>query len=305
MSAPEMAALPGQSSTVPQRKPRDDEIDVYGLTHPGRVRSENQDHFLICSLRKQMAVHLTSLPETDSLLDESERLAFLAMVADGVGGGTKGAVASQITLETVAQYLSRSMQCYYASEAGGTRGFSEALYDAAVECHADLLRRAAENPENRGMATTLTLWLGVWPRAYLLQVGDSRCYLLRDGELSQITRDQTMAQELVDLGALKPEEAPSTRLAHTLSSSLGGRQSSPVVTQLAMTWGTVLLLCSDGLTNHVSDVQIRERLRSMRSARQVCEDLLRDALEGGGSDNITIIVGRPHSREGDYGRLPA
>jgi protein phosphatase len=289
--------MPGQATAAPQRKPRDDEIDVYGLTHPGRVRSENQDHFLICSLRKQMVVHLTSLSETDSLLGETERLAFLAMVADGVGGGTKGAVASQITLETVAQYLSRSMRCYYASSPVETRGFSEALYDAAVECHADLLRRAAQNPEYRGMATTLTLWLGVWPRAYLLQVGDSRCYLLRDGELRQITRDQTMAQELVDLGALKPEDASGTRLAHTLSSSIGGRQSSPVVSQLEMTWGTVVLLCSDGLTSHVSDVQIRERLRSMSSARQVCEDLLRDALEGGGSDNITIIVGRPRSRE--------
>jgi protein phosphatase len=305
MSAPELAALPGEPPAAAQRKPRDDEIDVYGLTHPGRVRSENQDHFLICSLRKQMVVHLTSLAETDSLLGESERLAFLAMVADGVGGGAKGAIASQITLETVAQYLSRSMRCYYESASLGARGFSEALYDAAVESHADLLRRSAQNPENRGMATTLTLWLGVWPRAYLLQVGDSRCYLLRDGELRQITRDQTMAQDLVDLGALKPEDAPSTRLAHTLSSSLGGRQSSPVVSQLEMTWSTVVLLCSDGLTNHVSDAQIRERLRSMSSAKQVCEDLLREALEGGGSDNITIIVGRPHQREGDQGRLPA
>ena len=297
MSAPEIATLPAEPTAAPQRKPRDDEIDVYGLTHPGRVRSENQDHFLICSLRKQMVVHLTSLPETDSLLGESERLAFLAMVADGVGGGTKGAVASQITLETVAQYLSRSMRCYYAASAVETRGLSEALYDAAVECHADLLRRAVENPENRGMATTLTLWLGVWPRAYLLQVGDSRCYLLRNGELRQITRDQTMAQELVDLGALKPEDAPNSRLSHTLSSSIGGRQSSPVVSQLEMTWDTVVLLCSDGLTNHVSDEQIRERLRSMRSARQVCEDLLQEALEGGGSDNITIVVGRPRPNE--------
>ena len=130
MSAPELAALPGEPPAAAQRKPRDDEIDVYGLTHPGRVRSENQDHFLICSLRKQMVVHLTSLPEPDSLLGESERLAFLAMGADGVGGGAKGAIASQITLETVAQYLSRSMRCYYESASLGTQGFSEALYNA-------------------------------------------------------------------------------------------------------------------------------------------------------------------------------
>jgi serine/threonine protein phosphatase PrpC len=293
MTAPEIAALPG----APPRRPQDDEIDVYGLTHPGKVRTENQDHFLICSLHKQMVVHRTSLAETDSLMGESERLAFLAMVADGVGGGTKGAEASRITLQTVAQYVSRSMRCYYAAGSADNRGFTEALQDAAIECHADLMRRGEEHPENRGMATTLTLYLGVWPRAYLLQVGDSRCYLLRDGELTQITRDQTMAQELVDLGALKPEDAPGTRLAHTLSSSIGGRQSSPVVSQFEMTWGTVVLLCSDGLTNHVSDERIRDRLRSMTSARQACEDLVQEALEGGGTDNITVIVGRAFPRE--------
>jgi protein phosphatase len=142
------------------------------------------------------------------------------------------------------------------------------------------------------VATTLTLFLGVWPRAYLLQVGDRRCYLLGSGELTQITRDQTMAQELDDLGVMTRADAAGTRLEHTLSSSIGGRQTAPVVTSFDMTWGHVVLLCSDGLTNDVSDKRIRERLRSMTSARQACEDLLQEALEGGGSDNITIIVGR-------------
>jgi PPM family protein phosphatase len=298
MAARDTAALAGAPLGSPQRRPRDDEIDVYGLTHPGRVRTENQDHFLICSLRKEVVVHGTSLVETEFLMGESERLAFLAMVADGVGGAVKGAEASRTTLQTVAQYVSRSMRCYYASESTGARGFSEALQDAAVECHAELLRRGEEHPDYRGMATTLTLFLSVWPQAYLLQVGDSRCYLLRDGELIQITRDQTMAQELVDLGVLKPDDAASTRLAHTLSSSIGGRQSSPVVSQFDMKWDTVLLLCSDGLTNHVSNEQIRKRLRSMRSARQACEDLLQEALEGGGSDNITIVIGRAFPKDG-------
>jgi protein phosphatase len=142
------------------------------------------------------------------------------------------------------------------------------------------------------MATTLTLYLGIWPRAYLLQVGDSRCYLLRNGELIQITRDQTMAQELIDLGVLSRANASGSRFAHTLSSSIGGSQTVPVVTRFEMTWGNVLLLCSDGLTHHVSDERLAERLRSMTSAKQVCEDLLRDALDGGGKDNITVIVGR-------------
>jgi protein phosphatase len=275
------------------RKPRDEEIDVYGLTHPGKVRTENQDHFLIGALRKQMVVRQTSLPELDQLMTDPDRLAFVAMVADGVGGGAKGAEASRIALEAVANYVSSSMRCYYAAGSAKDREFSEALEEGALQCHMELVRRGQENPEYQGMATTLTLYLGVWPRAYLLQVGDSRCYLLRRGELTQITRDQTMAQELVDLGVLTRADASSSRLAHTLSSSIGGRQTAPVVSRFEMAWGNVVLLCSDGLTKHVSDQRIGERLRSMTSAKQVCEDLLQDALEGGGSDNITIIVGRP------------
>ena len=274
------------------RKPRDDEIDVYGLTHPGKVRSENQDHFLICALKKQVVVHLTSLPQTDNLMVEPERLAFLAMVADGVGGGAKGAEASAKALEAVTQYVTNSMRCYYAARSADDQTFSAALQQGALQCHEELLRMGQEDPLYRGMATTLTLFLGVWPRAYLLQVGDSRCYLLRQGELTQITRDQTMAQELVDLGVQIPGGASEGPLSHTLSSSIGGRQTAPVVTRIDMSWGHVVLLCSDGLTNHVSDDRIRELLSSMSSARQACEDLLQDALEGGGSDNISIIVGR-------------
>jgi protein phosphatase len=287
------ASLSDNAPSRPEPKPRDDEIDVYGLTHPGKLRPDNQDHFLICSLHKQMVVHGTSLSDTNSLMEESERLAFLAMVADGVGGGAAGAEASRLTLESVAQYVSRSMRCYYACGPLEDRGFADALEDAAVECHAELMRWGARDPAYRGMATTLTLFLGVWPRAFLLQVGDSRCYLLRNGELTQITRDQTLAQELIDVGALKPGDASSSRLANTLSSSLGGRQSSPVVSEFDMNWQTVVLLCSDGLTKHVSDERIRERLLSMTSAQQVCEDLMQEALENGGTDNITIVVGRP------------
>jgi serine/threonine protein phosphatase PrpC len=279
-------------SAAPDRKPRDDEMDVYGLTHPGKVRTDNQDHFLVCSLRKQMVVQHTSMAEADQLLAGSERVALLMMVADGVGGGNKGEVASRSALEAVSRYVSRSMHCYYAAGSANDQEFIGALQGAATQCHEELLRLGEEEPEVRGMATTLTLYMGVWPRAYLLQVGDSRCYLLRGDTLNQITRDQTMAQELIDLGVLTRADASGTRFEHTLSSSIGGRQTAPVVTRIELAWDTVVLLCSDGLTRHVPDERIRERLRSMTSARQACEDLLDDALAGGGTDNITVVIRR-------------
>jgi protein phosphatase len=243
-------------------------------------------------LRKQVVVQMTSLPAADELAAGTERLAWLAMVADGVGAAAKGEAASRTALEAVMQYVNRSMRCYYASHSADDQEFFESLVQAAHEGHAELLRRGEEDPDYRGMATTLTLFLGVWPRAYLLQVGDSRCYALRQGELTQISRDQTMAQELIDRGVLTQADASKSRFAHTLSSSIGGPQTEPVVTRDNSSWDRILLLCSDGLTRHVDDNRIRDRLRAMTSAKQVCEQLLSDALEGGGTDNITIIVAR-------------
>jgi protein phosphatase len=110
--------------------------------------------------------------------------------------------------------------------------------------------------------------------------------------LTQITRDQTMAQELVDEGVLTQTRAQESHWANVLVSAVGGERAEPVVTRVVRDWGTVVLLCSDGLTKHVSDDQIRDRLASMTGSRQVVEQLLQDALDGGGTDNITMIVGR-------------
>ena len=221
-----------------------------------------------------------------------ERLAFLAVVADGVGGGTKGETASRLALERVTEYVALTMRAYHTLDATDDQPFLEALQEAAWKSHASVVAEAEGNPEHRGMATTLTLWLAVWPRSYLLQVGDSRFYIFRDDKLTRISRDQTMAQELVDQGVLTHATAMNTKWANVLSSSIGGQQTAPVVTRLDQDWDNVSLLCSDGLTKHVSDERIAERLRTMTSSHQACEALLQDALDGGGSDNISIIVVR-------------
>src|ERR1051325_5115680 len=180
----------------PPPKPLDEEIDVYGLTHVGKVRKVNQDHFLLASLRKRMEVHLTSLPDVDQLQSADDRLAFLAMIADGVGGGEKGGVASRLALEQITQYVSQSLRCYYGSDAREA-SFIDVLQQAAMQTHADVLRHAAEDPDLKGMATTLTVLIGVWPWAYVLQVGDSRHYLYREGELLRIKIGRASCRERV------------------------------------------------------------------------------------------------------------
>jgi protein phosphatase len=280
-----------ESFIAANRKPLDQEIDIHGLTHPGRVRKVNQDHYLLCSLHREIRVHSTSLPALDELPLAGERLAFLAMVADGVGGGTRGEEASRLALAQVARYVALTMRCYYSADAS-QETFMEALQEAALQCHAEVLKRGEANPELKGMATTLTVLMGVWPWAYVLQVGDSRHYLFRDGSLRQITRDQTMAQDLFDQGVFTRTDATRSRFANVLSSAIGAQQTAPVVTRLASEWQNVHLLCSDGLTKHVPDDQIREVLAGMSSAKQACEELLQAALNDGGTDNVTIIVGR-------------
>ncbi len=273
-------------------KPCDEDIDVYGLTHVGKVRKENQDHFLIGSLTKRMEVDRTSLPPEAELAVEPERLASLAMVADGVSRGGGGEEASRVAVHDIAQYVARSTSAFYAWDAEDSEAFTGVLTDAALQCHMSLLERSENDPDHKQYGTTLTLWLGLWPHAYLLQVGDSRAYMYRDGQLTQISRDQTMAQDLVDQGVLTRTGAFSSRWAHVLSSAIGGQQAAPVVTRITRDWGTILLFCSDGLTKHVSDERIAERLANLESSQQTCEDLLQDALDDGGSDNITIIIGR-------------
>lgn len=277
--------------TTTERKPRDEEIDVFGLTHVGKVRPTNEDHFLVGALNQRLDVRSTSLPPEHPLRISAERVAFLAMVADGVGGRSAGEEASRLALEEVAQYVTHSTRCFY-QEDPHSETFTDLLQDAAMRGHERVIERASSDSDLRGMATTLTLWIGVWPWIYLLQVGDSRYYLYRDGGLTQITRDQTMAQELVDQGVMTRSAADNSRWANVLSSAIGGQQTAPVVTRLPASWDNVHLICSDGLTKHVPDDRIVERLRSMTSSRQACEALLEDALEGGGTDNITIIVGR-------------
>jgi serine/threonine protein phosphatase PrpC len=286
-----------ETQAIPNtRKPRDDEIDVHGLTHVGRVRKENQDHFLLATVHKRVNVIATNLAAEAHLPAREQRVAFLAMVADGVGGAQGGAEASATALESVMQYVNDSMSCLYDRDVAESK-FTDMLQRCALRSHEAIRERASASEEHGSMATTLTLFMGVWPAYYLVQLGDSRYYLWRDGRLTQVTRDQTLANDLVDQGILSRAQAPHTQFAHVLSSALGADTAEPVVTRLRAEWDSVHLLCSDGLTKHVSDQRIADRLAHMTSAKQVCEQLLADALEDGGSDNITIIVGRNVPKE--------
>jgi protein phosphatase len=130
----------------------------------------------------------------------------------------------------------------------------------------------------------------VWPRAYVIHVGDSRVYVRRRGKLQRLTRDQTLGGYMVDIGAWTEEQAARTKTTGTLASAVGGTEITPVVGLVDLEPGDSLLLCTDGLNKHVSDERIGEVLEGPASAEEASRELLQEALAGGGTDNVTVVV---------------
>ncbi len=289
--------IPGWRTSQPTPamiRPADDELDLFGVTHQGKVRAQNQDQFMVCTIHPQVVVHQTSVPSAESLPLRGTRVATLLLVADGVGGAADGGEAARLATECITQYAASTLRTYHATS-GPTdeQKFFDALRKAALEAHAAVRALSAKRPDQRRMATTLTLAITVYPWCYVVQVGDSRCYVFSGNALRQVTRDQTVGQQLVDDGLMPADRLRHSPYSNVLASAIGGDEATPEVTRVDVTErGCVVFLCSDGLTKHVSDAEIETHLRTMQSSEQVCRALVDLALERGGSDNITIVAGR-------------
>ena len=285
-----LAHMPGAATVV---RPTDDELDLFGLTHKGLVRPENQDHFLVSTVHPQVVIHGTSLPEPDKLPLRGTRFATVLVLADGVGGAAAGKDAARLATEAVTRYVSSTMRSYHAAGSATEEELLISLKETALEAHHAVRAEAATRSDTKGMATTLTVCVVVYPWAYVVQVGDSRCYFYGAGKLRLLTRDQTIAQSLVDQGLMPAERLSASPFRHVLSSAIGSDEALPVVTPFDISErGALILMCSDGLNKHVSDAEIESHIRNMKSSEQIAHELLDLALERGGTDNITIIAAR-------------
>lgn len=272
-------------------RPGDGEIDMFGMTHQGHQRSANQDHFLIASIHADVRVHSTSLTGTTDLASSRNRLGTVLLVADGVGGSGDGAAAAKLATETVMQYVASSLRCYHEMGRGTDPEFFSGLREAAIRAHEAVVNEAVTRPDHASLATTLTLGIGVWPWLYVVQVGHSRAYVYAGGKLVQVTRDQTMAQEMVDLGAIRAADREKSPLKDILSSAIGAESASPEVTRVDVSErGCIVLFCTDGLTKHVSDAELEAHCAMGKTAEELGHTLVDLALERGGSDNITVVV---------------
>ena len=263
-------------------------LDIDGLSDVGRVRSLNEDHFVVLELTKSVELRRTNLEDVSFTKRLKRPVASLLAVADGVGGLAGGELASRMTVQVISEYLGELAGCYQGLDVEREHRFLDQLTEAVERAHA----RLTETFEGHSKpATTLTMAVLLWPRAYIVHVGDSRVYLLRRGRLRQVTRDQTMGEIAVDLGLLTEERAKERGMYNVLASAVGG-DLVPTVGLVDLEHGDSLVLCTDGLTKHVTDERIAQIVGASPSAERACHTLIDEALAGGGSDNVTVIVAR-------------
>jgi protein phosphatase len=268
-------------------------IEVSGLSDVGKVRDENQDHFVVVRTGRFSETVATSLPPGE-VPGRTEERGLLMMVADGMGGHAAGEVASRTAIATlITQVLNHPDWILKVDEESAAEILDRAVNRYRALDNA-LAQRMEADPALRGMGTTLTAAYSLGLELFLAHVGDSRAYLYRDGRVRQLTRDHTHVQKMVEAGILSAQDAATHGLRHVLTNILGGARRSVEVElhRLRLAGGDRLLLCSDGLTGTAQDDEIAGILDQSESAETSCRRLIDLALERGAPDNVTVVVAR-------------
>jgi serine/threonine protein phosphatase PrpC len=270
------------------------EVDLAALSHPGKVRRNNEDHFMAARFDRTMRTLSTNLPEGEVPSGYAETV-FGLLVADGVGGSAAGEVASRTAIHAIVDLVLETPDWIMRLDDRLAEEVLARMERRFQRVRETLIERANADPGLRGMATTMTVACSLGPELLTAHVGDSRAYVFRTGgRLERLTRDQTMAQSLADAGAITQEEVARHPSRHVLTSALATRGAF-VQVQLKRSRledGDQLLLCSDGLTEMVSDEAIAPVLATAGPPAETCRQLVDLALEAGGKDNVTVVLAR-------------
>jgi PPM family protein phosphatase len=267
-------------------------VKAFGITDKGKVRSNNEDQFLIAELTKAMRVWQTSLPEPK--LQVGDEHAHLFLVADGMGGHRAGERASALAVVAIEQFTLNTFKWFFGSNGTEAQKVLAQFQTALSQADASILKEVAEHPELSGMGTTVTLAFHLGAQLCVVHVGDSRAYLFRDDELHQITQDHTLMADMVRSGALRPDEVAGHRLRHVITNVVGGQEPGVKVEAhaLEVQAGDRLLLSSDGLTEMVTNDAIAATLRAEPLPEVAARKLLAQVNEGAAGDNITLLIVR-------------
>ena len=266
-------------------------VDLGALSHPGKVRVRNEDHYLALRLYRSRETLATNLPEGD-LPARTDQQGYVLVVADGIGGRSGGEHASRRAIGALIEIASRipdwtlKLDDVLASELMQRAESYFGKVDAILEAE------AAADPALAGMGTTMTMVYLLDHDLLVAHVGDSRAYRYRDGVLSRLTQDQTMAQALADAGVIAAEDVKSHRQRHILTGALGAKSGAPRVElgRHDIRDGDRVLVASDGLTELVPDEAIAKILSRESDPSAASAALVAAALDEGGTDNVTVVV---------------
>jgi protein phosphatase len=275
-------------------------VDASGVTDRGVVRSDNQDQFFVAELTRCMRTIGSSLTVEPNAQLKGSPLGYLFMVADGMGGHRAGNEASGLAIQYfIASILNRVRWLTPKTDADESL-LIEDLKVMLNQAHQEIKRQSESSESLAGMGTTFTMAYVIWPRMYVVHAGDTRCYLFRRDELKLLTRDHTVAEQMMKSGRLAPEAMERSPWSNVLLNALGAGADDVFaeITMLELQEGDLVLLCSDGLNKHVDDTNILNAIRQYRQPQTLCQTLVQQANQGGGSDNITVVAAtwrRSHS----------
>lgn len=255
-------------------------LRLFGRTDVGQIREHNEDNFLVADLTRKSR----SLMESDRQQTVGERGTVLG-VCDGMGGAAAGEVASQLAVDIIYEKLSQG------DPPANHDDLARRLVHAVEEAGGRIFGEARADRTRRGMGTTATIAALLDSRLFVAQVGDSRAYVLRGDKFVQVSRDQSLVNQLIEAGQLTEEEAETFEHNNIILQALGTAETVQVdLTFVDLRKGDTLLVCSDGLSGMVRADEMREVLLSHREPFDACKELVDRANRAGGHDNITVIV---------------
>lgn len=273
-------------------------VEIHATSHIGRVRKGNEDNYLLLNISGAKA--WTSSQEDGEFVIESQRFEIddngvVMAVSDGMGGALAGEVASTMAVETVSERLIDSEGTEETVRPDDhDHILISRLYDATVFANYLIHQQGRSDPQFQGMGATFT-GIGVTPTAAdIIQVGDSRAYLVRSSKIYQVTKDQSLVQQLIDAQQISAEEAETHTLKNVILQALGAQNEIyPVSARIEPCKDDVFILCSDGLSNKVSAADMQSIVNdNFEGLERACAELVRLANENGGEDNITVVIAK-------------
>jgi len=272
------------------------QVDLAAQSHQGHIRDNNEDHYLALRMTRSLETVMTNMAE--GLLPRSfDETAYGMLVADGMGGMSAGEVASNVALLKLLELVVGTPDWIMNMNRRENAAIVMRRMTHRFRQIDDELRRQGEaNRSLQGMGTTLTVTASLGTDLIIGHIGDSRAYLLRGENLHQLTKDHTLAQALIEAGIAGPDDTATRAMRHVLTAALGstGEPTDPQVQRLHLNDNDQLLLCTDGLSEMVTDDSIAAVLRDSKSSEAACQGLVNLALAGGGKDNITVVLTRYH-----------